>query len=92
MSNYNIKKSTIDRSNIDRSNMDSSNMDQYNVLKKCKRMIKYILMGFIILVSVRYIPNQPIETKEIIMVASIASIAFAMLDMVSPSVTVIKNT
>jgi len=69
-----------------------SNANQYDVLEKCKRMIKYILMGFIILVSVRYIPNQPIETKEIIMIASISSIAFAMLDMVSPSVTVIKNT
>lgn len=69
-----------------------SNPNQYDVLEKCKRIIKYILMGFIILVSVRYIPNQPIETKEIIMIASIASIAFAMLDMVSPSVTVIKNS
>ena len=57
----------------------------------CKRIIKYILMGFIILVSVRYIPTQPIATKEIIMIGLISSIAFAMLDMVSPSVKVTNN-
>jgi len=62
-----------------------------NTLEKSKRIIKYILMGFIILVSVRYIPNQPIATKEIIMIGLISSIAFAMLDMVSPSVKVINN-
>ena len=59
-----------------------------NTLEKSKRIIKYILMGFIILVSVRYIPSQTIPTKEIIMIGLISSIAFAMLDMVSPSVKV----
>ena len=62
-----------------------------NTLEKSKRVIKYILMGFIILVSVRYIPTQPIATKEIIMIGLISSIAFAMLDMVSPSVKIINN-
>ena len=59
-----------------------------NTLEKTKRMIKYILMGFIILVAVRYIPNQPIETKEIIMIGLISSISFGMLDMVCPSIKV----
>ena len=67
------------------------NSSKLNTLEKSKRIIKYILMGFIILVSVRYIPNQPIATKEIIMIGLISSIAFAMLDMVSPSVKVINN-
>jgi hypothetical protein len=60
-----------------------------NKLEKSKRIIKYILMGFIILVAVRYIPNQPINTKEIIMIGLISSISFAMLDMVSPSIKVL---
>ena len=46
-------------------------------------------MGFIILVAVRYIPNQPIETNEIVMIALTSSISFAMLDMVSPSIKLV---
>ena len=61
-----------------------------NKLEKSKRIIKYILMGFIILVAVRYITNQPINTKEIIMIGLISSISFAMLDMVSPSIKVLN--
>ena len=62
--------------------------NELNSLEKSKRMIKYILMGFIILVAVRYIPNQPIETREIIMIGLISSVSFGMLDMVCPSIKV----
>ena len=72
-------------------NMRKDNNSKLNTLEKSKRIIKYILMGFIILVSVRYIPTQPIATKEIIMIGLISSIAFAMLNMVSPSVKVTNN-
>jgi hypothetical protein len=58
-------------------------------IEKSRRIIKYILMGFIVLVAVRYIPNQPIETNEIVMIALTSSIAFGMLDMVSPSIKLI---
>tara|TARA_B100000161_G_C33331743_1_gene316111 strand:- start:105 stop:317 length:213 start_codon:yes stop_codon:yes gene_type:complete len=58
-------------------------------IQKSRRIIKYILMGFIILVAVRYIPNQPIETNEIVMIALTSSISFAMLDMVSPSIKLV---
>ena len=70
-------------------NMRKDNNSKLNTLEKSKRIIKYILMGFIILVAVRYIPNQPINTKEIIMIGLISSISFAMLDMVSPSIKVL---
>ena len=69
---------------------NSNKVSKLNTIEKCKRIIKYILMGFVILVSVRYIPQQPIETKEVIMIALISSITFSMLDMVSPSIKV-KN-
>ena len=65
--------------------------NSFNTLEKSKRIIKYILMGFIILVATRYIPNQPIETKEIIMIGLISSISFGMLDMVCPSIKVNHN-
>lgn len=59
-----------------------------NNLEKCKRFIKYLLMGFIVLVAVRYIPKRPIDTKEIIMIGFTSSITFGILDMISPSVKV----
>ena len=80
-----------DINNMVENNSTYNSRNKLNTLEKTKRCIKYILMGFIILVAVRYIPNQPIETKEIIMIGLISSIAFAMLDMVSPSVKVINN-
>ena len=72
----------------DKNNINKTS--KLNKLEKSKRIIKYILMGFIILVAVRYIPNQPINTKEIIIIGLISSISFAMLDMVSPSIKVIN--
>lgn len=68
--------------------MSDNNTTELNTLEKTKRFIKYVLMGFIILVAVRYIPNQPIQTTEIIMIGFISSISFAMLDMVSPSICI----
>ena len=68
--------------------MSDNNTTELNTLEKTKRFIKYVLMGFIILVAVRYIPYQPIQTSEIIMIGLISSISFAMLDMVSPSISI----
>ena len=64
---------------------------ELNALEKSKRIIKYILMGFIILVAVRYIPTQPLMTQEIIIIGLISSISFAMLDMVCPSINVYQK-
>ena len=74
--------------NSSEENSINKKKSNFNKLEKSKRIIKYILMGFIILVAVRYIPNQPINTKEIVMIGIISSVAFAMLDMVSPSIKV----
>tara|TARA_B100001093_G_C26838189_1_gene1019312 strand:- start:2583 stop:2786 length:204 start_codon:yes stop_codon:yes gene_type:complete len=59
-----------------------------NNLEKSKRFIKYLLMGFIILVAIRYIPNKTLDTKEICMIAFISSISFAILDMISPTIKI----
>ena len=67
-------------------NVNKDNMIQN--IEKSRRIIKYILMGLIILVAVRYIPTQPIETCETVMVALISSISFGILDMVSPSIKI----
>jgi hypothetical protein len=55
---------------------------------KLERIIKYILMGVVVILATRYIPNYEIPTKELVMIGATSSIAFAILDMVSPAIRV----
>lgn len=56
-----------------------------------ERIIKYIIMGLVVLVATRYIPDTLLPTKELIMIGATSSIAFAILDMVSPTVNIKSN-
>jgi hypothetical protein len=58
---------------------------------KLERIIKYIIMGLVVIIATRYIPDILIPTKELIMIGATSSITFAILDMVSPSVKVNHN-
>lgn len=60
---------------------------QFNITP-CQKAIKYILIGFIIMISVRYIPNSILQNKEIIIIGAISSISYAVLDIVSPSIVI----
>lgn len=53
-----------------------------------ERIIKYVLLGLIVLLSVRYIPEIKLPNKELIMIGATSAIAFSILDMVSPAVKV----
>ncbi len=64
-----------------------TNITQIN-LCMTQRLIKYILMGLIVIVAIRYIPDSLLQTKEIIMIGITSSISFAILDMISPSIKV----
>jgi uncharacterized MnhB-related membrane protein len=57
-----------------------------------ERIIKYVIMGLLVLLATRYIPENTMPTKELIMIGATSSIAYAILDMVSPSVKVVKNS
>jgi hypothetical protein len=62
-----------------------SNLKQLH-LSHMQRLIKYILMGLIVVIATRYIPENIIQTKEIIMIGATSSIVFAILDMISPEI------
>ena len=51
-----------------------------------ERIIKYLLFGLVISISVRYLPEKTIYNKDIIMIGAVSSITFAIIDMVSPSI------
>ena len=53
-----------------------------------KKLVKYLLFGIIVGISIRYVPTSKINDKEILMIGAIASITFGIIDMVSPSIEV----
>ena len=59
---------------------------------KLERIIKYIIMGLVVIIATRYIPDILLPTKELIMIGATSSIVFAILDMVSPAIVVNKKT
>jgi hypothetical protein len=64
-----------------------NNIKQYN-LSHIQKLIKYMLIGLIVIMATRYIPDTILQTKEIIMIGTTSSIAFAILDMISPSIKI----
>jgi len=57
-------------------------------LSHVQRLTKYVLMGLIVVIATRYIPDHIVQTKEIIMIGATSSIAFAILDMISPAISI----
>jgi len=53
-----------------------------------ERIIKYIIMGLIVVLATRYIPDILLQPNELIMIGATSSIAFAILDMISPAIKV----
>jgi hypothetical protein len=53
-----------------------------------KNLFKYLLIGLIVAIAARYIPKMIITNEEIIIIGSIASITYAILDMYLPTIKV----
>ena len=53
-----------------------------------KKILKYILIGMIVMTAARYIPADTLKTQEVIMIGAVSSICYALLDMFSPSIKV----
>lgn len=56
-----------------------------------ERFLKYILMGIVVYVAARYIPENLISQKELLMISATSSIAFAIIDMLSPTIRINKH-
>jgi hypothetical protein len=64
-----------------------NNIKQTN-LSHMQKIIKYILIGLIVVIATKYIPDTVLQTKEIIMIGVTSSMAFAILDMISPTIKI----
>jgi hypothetical protein len=51
------------------------------------KLFKYLIIAFIVFTSIKYIPENKVTMKENLMVSAIASITFAILDIISPAIT-----
>lgn len=61
-------------------------------ISKIQKFTKYILIGLIVILATNYIPDNKLQLKEIIMIGATSSISFAILDMVSPAVSIQTNS
>lgn len=52
-----------------------------------RRTIKYLLMAFILVLSIKYVPSNSLSNNEIIMVTTIGVVGFAILDLYCPAVS-----
>jgi hypothetical protein len=59
---------------------------KYIYISKVKKLLKYLVLSLVVAVSMKYIPNNKIENKEIIMIASLTSVTFAILDIINPNI------
>jgi hypothetical protein len=64
-----------------------TNIVQTNI-SQLQKLTKYILMGLIVIIATKYIPDNNLQIKEIIMIGITSSISFAILDMISPSISI----
>jgi hypothetical protein len=62
------------------------NTEAYDWSELLKRAFKYLINGLVIAIAAKYIPSQQLKFKEIIMIAIIAAITFAALDMYTPTI------
>ena len=50
------------------------------------KLFKYLIIAFVVFVSIKYIPENKVSIEETTMISAIVSITFAILDMISPAI------
>ena len=53
---------------------------------KINYIIKYILIGLITALSIKYIPTTTLLQKDIVIISIIVSISYAIIDSILPSI------
>ncbi len=56
--------------------------------EKFKRIIKYIVFFLTVSVTIKYIPKIPLSNQEMLMIVTILSIIFIILDTFSPAIKI----
>jgi hypothetical protein len=64
--------------------MDSSNTSYF--MELVKRIVKYLIEGFVVAIVAYVIPQRTMQLREIAMIGLSAAATFGILDMYSPSI------
>ena len=56
------------------------------------KIIKYFIIVLIINLSLNYLPDNNINTYDMIIISCISSISYAIIDMLSPSIKIINKS
>jgi hypothetical protein len=57
-------------------------------ITKIQRIIKYFIIGIVVIIALHYIPDQRLNMKENIMIGALSSMTFAILDMIAPTIKI----
>ena len=60
-------------------------------INKTKKLLKYLILSLISAVALKYIPANDIEINEIIMIGTVISFSFAILDIISPNIKILND-
>lgn len=66
-------------------------MEVNNRSEILRRTVKYLLMAFVLFLSLKYIPSVTIPNKEIFILVTIGAITFAILDIYCPAVSKMEH-
>ena len=57
-----------------------------------EKIIKYLIIGLIVVSALKYIPETMLKTNELIIIGSITSITYALFDIISPSIRIYNKS
>jgi hypothetical protein len=57
-----------------------------------EKIIKYLIIGLIVVSALKYIPETMLKTNELIIIGSITSITYAIFDIISPSIRIYNKS
>ena len=66
-------------------------MDGFSASELMTRAIKYFLEGLAVAVAMVIIPRKVPSVEEIVVVATVAAVVFAILDLLSPSIGLVSR-
>lgn len=61
-------------------------MDGFTISELVTRAIKYLLEGLAVALAMKIIAGKKVDIEEILAVAIIAAVTFALLDLLAPSI------
>ena len=62
-------------------------MDSFNSRELCKRVVKYVLQGLVVAISVLLLPKNKPDFEAVIGLGLVAACTFAIIDTLVPSMS-----